>query len=191
MRGVAETDVVHYLAQLGHSCAEMRQLRALCRESARDLGYWLAAPGSLHFHEARAEASTSYHPERIPAALSSGDGSVHPPKPRRTYLLHERTLRAPIALAQVMKLMLMADLPYITIMLVPAGEIFGGAFRLLEFGTHSPLVYVEGHHIGLFLEEHESVTGYRALIARVQDTALDPGETREVLLELAARAPVD
>jgi transcriptional regulator with XRE-family HTH domain len=194
IRGAAETDVVHYLAHLGYGSVEMRALRALCRESARDLGYWLGAPGSLTFHEADANVSISYHPERIPVPLITGDDTVHLPKPHRTYLLHERTLAdrppdGPVSLEQVLKLLLLADLPYITIMVVPTGEIFGGEFRLLEFGSHSPLVHVEGHHIGLFLEEHASVTGYRALIARIMDAALDAEQTRDLLVGLAGRAP--
>jgi transcriptional regulator with XRE-family HTH domain len=190
LRGAAETDVVQYLAQLGHTFQEMRPLRALCRESARDLGYWLASPRSLDFHESRAECCVSYHPETIPAPLLVGDESAQRPNPSRLYLLHEDMLRAGMVLEQALKLLLLADLPHVAIQVVPGGHAFGGAFRLLEFPTHSPLVYVSGHDIGLILEEPGYVAGYQALADQITDAALDTGQTRDLLVELAAYAQV-
>jgi transcriptional regulator with XRE-family HTH domain len=188
LRSAAETDVVQYLAHLGYSYNDMRPLRALCRESARDLGYWLASPLSLAFHESTAAICTSYHPEEIPAPLQVGDETPQRPNPHRTYLLHERALRDRTELEQALKLLLLADLPHITIQIVPGGQFFGSAFRLLQHSTYQPLVYVEGHHIGLFLEDAEYVRNYLALTTQILQAAMDPDKTRDKLVELAAHA---
>jgi hypothetical protein len=189
MRGASETDVVQYLTQLGHTCREMRPLLALCREAVRDSGYWLASPRSLAFHESRAEACVSYHPEDIPPPLLVGDESPHSPNPVRHYLLHERTLHRP-GLEQVLKLLLLADLPFMTIRVVPARSTFGGAFRVLAFPAHPPLVHLSGHHVGLFVEHDEHVAHYQELVARIAGAALDVDRTRDLLVELATRAQV-
>lgn len=188
-RGAAETDVVQYMSLLGFSSTQMRGLRALCRESARDLGYWLAGGHSLGFHEALAEVCVTYCPEAVPGPMRAGDQTVLRPNPRRVFLLHERLL-AGMGLEQVLKLLLLGDLPFITLRLVPGGEIYGGGFRLLQFDAHQPLVYVEGEHVGLFLEDHDAVTAYRSLAGRIMDAALDVDRTRDQLVEMAAYAQV-
>jgi hypothetical protein len=188
LRSAAETDVVQYLAHLGYSYNDMRGLRALCRESARDLGYWLASPLSLAFHESTAAVCTSYHPEELPARLRIGDETPQRPNPHRNYFLHERALHGRTTLEQALKLLLLADLPHITIQIVPGGQFFGSAFRLLQHSTYQPLVYVEGHHIGLFLEHPDYVKNYLALTSRIMQSAMTPDRSRDVLVEIAARA---
>src|SRR6187431_1384115 len=84
-RGAAETDVVQYLALLGYSSNEMRGVRVLSRESARDLGYWLGSGESLSFHEALAEVCVSYCPELVPSPMRVGDNVVLRPNPRRIF----------------------------------------------------------------------------------------------------------
>jgi hypothetical protein len=168
----------------------MKSLRALCRESARDLGYWLAAPASLAFHESRADHSLSYHPETIPPPLLIGDDSPQHPNPRRLYLIGEQAIRRGTGLEQALKLLLLADLPHLTIRAVPGGEIFGGAFQILEFLTHPPLVHVSGHHIGLTLEHETFTHEYQNLATQITQVALSPSDTRDLLVELAAYAQV-
>jgi hypothetical protein len=188
-RGAAETDVVQYLALLGYSSNEMRGLRALSRESARDLGYWLGSGDSLEFHEALAEVCVAYCPEAVPGPMRVGDNTVFRPNPRRTFLLHERVL-AGMGLEQVLKLLLLTEMPFLTVQVVQGGEIYGGGFRMLQFGTHRPLVHVEGEYVGLFLEDHDAVTAYCALAGRIMEAALDPAQTREQLVQMAAYAQV-
>lgn len=185
-RGAAETDVVQYLSRLGFAAQEMRGLRALCRESARDLGYWLAGEQSLVFHEGLADLCVTYCPQAVPGPMSAGDQRVFRPNPRRVFLLHERVL-AGMGLEQVLKLLLLAEMPFLSIQVVAGGDVFGGGFRLLQFEVHRPLVYVEGEYVGLFLEDHEAATAYRTLADRIMDKALDVDSTRERLVEMAAR----
>jgi hypothetical protein len=188
-RGAAETDVVQYLALLGYSSNEMRGLRALSRESSRDLGYWLGSVESLVFHEGLAEVCVTYCPELVPGPMRVGDNTVFRPNPRRVFLLHERVLSG-MGLEQVLKLLLLTEMPFLTVQVVAGGEIYGGGFRMLHFGTHRPLVYVEGEYVGLFLEDHEAVTAYSALAGRIMDAALDADQTREQLVQMAAYAQV-
>jgi transcriptional regulator with XRE-family HTH domain len=188
-RGAADTDVVQYLALLGYSSDEMRGLRALSREASRDLGYWLGSGESLGFHEALAEICVSYCPEVVPAPMRVGDNTVFRPNPRRVFLLHERVLSG-MGLEQVLKLLLLTEMPFLTVQVVQGGEIYGGGFRILQFGTHRPLVHVEGEYVGLFLEDHDAVAAYGALAGRIMDAALSPEQTREQLVQMAAYAHV-
>ncbi|MBP2323917.1 hypothetical protein JOF56_004302 [Kibdelosporangium banguiense] len=186
-RGAAETDVVQYLAMLGYSANEMRGLRALSRESARDLGYWLGSVESLGFHEGLAEVCVTYCPEAVPGPMQVGDKTVFRPNPKRIFLLHERVL-AGMSLDQVLKLLLLTEMPFISVQVVQGGEIYGGGFRMLQFNAHRPLVYVEGEYVGLFLEDHDAVTAYCALAGRIADACMDAAQTREQLVEMAAYA---
>lgn len=183
-RGAAETDIVQYLAMLGLSFDEMRGLRALCRESARDLGYWLSGPESLAFHEGLAESVTAYCPDQLPAVLRIGVDEPVRPNPRRIYVLHERTVLG-VSLEQTLKLLLLADVPSVSLRVVRGS--FGGAYRLMEFVEHRPLVLVEAEFVDLLLEDHDAVASYHSLTDEILTTALDEDTSRELLVDFAAR----
>lgn len=186
VRSASETDVVQYLAHLGYPVQEMQPLRALCRHAGRDLGYWLATPHSLTFHETRANHITSYHPDEIPRPLRTGDDSPQPRTPTRQYLIGEQAIRRDATLEQVLKLLLLADLPHLTIQAVPDTEPYGGAFQIMEFRLNPPLVHVQAHAMRLTLEEESYTLPYLALVNRITHQATDPEGTRALLVELAS-----
>ena len=109
------------------------------------------------------------------------------------FYIHEQALRLPVGGNQVMneqmlKLALIADLPKITIRVVPIalGErgMFGETFVLFRYRTSSALVYLDT--AGLFLEDHDLVTKYQERLTGLTDVALNRGESRELLATLAS-----
>lgn len=86
---------------------------------------------------------------------------------------------------QLITLMLISGLPQVTIRVVPASAMFGGAFRLLQFAKHRSMVYLSGQVAGLFLEDKEFVDPYRTLIPVIADVALNEGQSREFVATLA------
>ncbi|WP_026422151.1 helix-turn-helix domain-containing protein [Actinokineospora inagensis] len=117
-------------------------------------------------------------------------------KPARfTFYIHEQALRFQVGTAEVMHeqllhLVLTAALENVSLRVVPAaaGQRFAvsGAFHLMEFHQHRPLVYVE--HLsdgGLILEDHVYLRGYYDLLPTLADIALDEGQSREFAADLA------
>lgn len=107
-----------------------------------------------------------------------------------TFYLHEnalqqRNLTVEEMHEQLLALMLLGGLPHMTIRVVPAAHEFGGAFRLLRFAEHRPLVYISGQVTGLFLEDKEYVDQYLTLVPAIAKVALDGGQSREFLANLA------
>ena len=178
--------MAQYLSALGfHS--EIRRLRALCREANRDLGYWLAFQQSLSYHEATASACTIYAPEVIPDELLVA-GLIHLldlplASARRTYYLHDRILQDDVSSEQARHFLYLTQVFNIAIRIVPFRERFGGAIRLIEFKDHTPLVYLEGHTIGLFVEDPEYATNYRMLFARIADAAFGIEQTKSIFAD--------
>ncbi|MFD1048786.1 Scr1 family TA system antitoxin-like transcriptional regulator [Kibdelosporangium lantanae] len=185
VRGATETDVVQYLAHLGYPVQEMQPLRALCRHAGRHLGYWLTNAHTQNFHETRATHITSYHPDEIPRPLRTGDDPPQPATPTRRYLIGEGAIRRAATLEQVLKLLLLADLPHLTIQAVPDTEPYGGAFQVMEFRLYPPLVHVHAHAARLTLEEESYTLPYLALANRITHQATGPEGTRALLVELA------
>ncbi|HET9141588.1 helix-turn-helix transcriptional regulator, partial [Actinophytocola sp.] len=109
---------------------------------------------------------------------------------RFTFFLHEHALRLMVGDAaamheQLLALMLLDGLPHMEIRVVPAGEVFGGAFRLLHYAQHKPLVYLSAQFSGLFLEDEEYTSGYCRLVPDIANAALSGRESREFLAVLA------
>src|SRR5262249_8903290 len=107
-----------------------------------------------------------------------------------TFYLHEnalqqRNLTVEAMHEQLLALMLLDGWPHLAIRVVPAAHEFGGAFRLLRFAEHRPLVYISGQVTGLFLEDKEYVDQYLALVPAIAKVALDGGQSREFLANLA------
>lgn len=118
----------------------------------------------------------------------------HPVSKPCTFYVHEQALRmsigGPSAMQeQLLHLVLTANLPNVTLRIVPLREgelsVFGGPFRLFEFHHHRPLVYLDGIATGVFLEDSEYVDQYRQLIPALDALALDEGQSRRFAAELA------
>jgi hypothetical protein len=101
--------------------------------------------------------------------------------------VHEQALHCPIGTRaimheQLLKLVLMAALPHISVRVLPtlAGEraLIGGPFQLFEYREHQPLVYLDHACSGAFLEDQEFLPGLRSI-------ALDEAKSRAFIAELA------
>jgi len=121
---------------------------------------------------------------------------LHLAKPARfTFLLHEQALRLEVGGPAVMhdqmlKLVLTAALSHITVRVVPSSagihSAVGGPFQLLDYHDAAPVVYLDNHASGLFLEDQEFVQPYRALVPTIAKVALDEGQSRELIAALAS-----
>ncbi|HEX2131603.1 MAG TPA: helix-turn-helix transcriptional regulator, partial [Actinophytocola sp.] len=118
------------------------------------------------------------------------------PKPARfTFYIHEQALRLrvgtdKIMVEQLVHLVLTAALDNVTVRIVPsaAGErsTLSGAFHLMEFNRHRPIVYLDNLRAGgLVLEASEYVRSYRELMPMLADVALDEGQSRRFAADLA------
>jgi hypothetical protein len=108
--------------------------------------------------------------------------------------LHEQALRLQVGNAvimheQMLNLVLLTLLEHVTVRVVPslAGErsAFGGPFRLFEYAKHKPLVYLDNHVSGLFVEDQDFVEPYQALVPTISEVALDEGQSRQLIATLA------
>ena len=208
---INEVDVVRYGAHCGISAEGIDALLDLCREPGAQ-GYWLSKWSStLVFHENTATSSASYDPLVVPgmlqtqeyaAALIGQDKSewvqVRMERQRLLnqrpfeFFIHEQALRLPVSSNRVMneqllKLVLVAAQPTVRIRVVSlalgAESMLGGAFVLLRYNSHQPLVYVES---GLFLDNEQHVANYQRKLTRLSTVALSRGESREKLAEMAS-----
>jgi transcriptional regulator with XRE-family HTH domain len=121
---------------------------------------------------------------------------VRRPRPADfVFFVHEQALRNQVGSAaimheQLLHMVLMAALEHVTLRIVPASArehaMFGGPFRLFEYRTHSPLLYLDNVLTGVFIEG-EDVVGdyYRYLLPELKAVALDAGESREFAANLA------
>jgi transcriptional regulator with XRE-family HTH domain len=122
---------------------------------------------------------------------------LHRSDPARfRFFVHEQALRLDIGEATVMhdqllKLTLLGGLQHVRIRVVPvtacSPAAFGGPFRLLRFALHKPLIHLDSHFGGLFLEDKEYVETYRAFLPTIAEVALDEGQSRELVANLATR----
>lgn len=91
---------------------------------------------------------------------------------------------------QLLQMVLLSALAQVSVRVVrPIGvdlALFGSAFQVLTFEKHRPMVYLDAHTTGLFLEDKVRVGTYRDLVAAVAGAALDEQESREFLAELAS-----
>lgn len=120
---------------------------------------------------------------------------LHRPQPGHfIFYVHEQALRLRVGTQAVMqeqllKLVLMAALPHVTLRVLPASAevnaLFGGSFRLFEYREHNPLVYLDQPWTGLFLEDREFVANYRRLLPKISSIALDEAESRVFVADLA------
>jgi transcriptional regulator with XRE-family HTH domain len=217
-RGAAEVmpvEVVRFAAHCGTGIGEVDSLLDWFREAAPP-GYWLSDRlNSLIFHETAAQFSQSYDPLVVPGLLQTEDYAtaligakfaelrmerqrlVH----RRgfQFYIHEQALRLPVGGNRVMneqmlKLVLMADQPTITIRVVPiamgAQAALGAPFVLFRYAGSNALVYLEHQFNGFFVEDYDHVSRYQDHLNKLTDVALNRGESRELLATLASEFDV-
>lgn len=210
---ISELDVVRYGANIGETAEWVDGLLDLCRKPGAP-GYWLSKRShTLVFHETTAATSTSYDPLVIPGLLQTQEYAaalIGPDEPwlvtlrmerQRVlqnrpfeFFIHEQALRLPVGGSQVMnqqllKLVLVAEQPTISIRVVPTelGErsVLGGEFVMFRYADHAPLVYLEHRFLGFFLDGDEHVANFAENLVKLSDMALDDAESREMLAALA------
>ncbi|RDI18885.1 helix-turn-helix domain-containing protein [Lentzea flaviverrucosa] len=106
------------------------------------------------------------------------------------FYIHEYALRLPVGGPDVMKdqyihLLGMAQRSYITLRIVPAsiGAHAGvsGSFIRLGYEKFEPVVFLEGENSGLILEDTASLAVYASVVERLDDQALNPEESKELI----------
>ncbi|GAA3021708.1 helix-turn-helix domain-containing protein [Actinokineospora globicatena] len=114
--------------------------------------------------------------------------------PTCVFHIAEAALRLPVGghdlrADQARDLVRMSERRNITIRVVPTERgvtaSAAGSFRLLEFADFKPVVCVESETSCQFIEGTDEVTGYRAVLAALAETALTPDESRAFLVALA------
>ncbi|QWF84698.1 hypothetical protein HUW46_08150 [Amycolatopsis sp. CA-230715] len=114
--------------------------------------------------------------------------------PRTRFFVHERALGLGIGgpevmHEQVLQLLLSSAVPTCAIRLVPesAGNFaaVGGAFDVLEFADHPTIVHADTFGAALFMDERPCVEAYYTVVARLEHDALNEGESRARLTQLA------
>jgi transcriptional regulator with XRE-family HTH domain len=100
-------------------------------------------------------------------------------------------LCGPRAMAsQLLHLIAMAERPTVTIRLISRDRVgfsphLAGAFDLLEFPTASAVVHSEGYAHSGTLWESDVVDRYRAAAQTVEEEAMSPARTTELIAEIA------
>lgn len=117
------------------------------------------------------------------------------PDPARfTFFIHEHALRLRVGSDAIMHEQLLhlvlTAMDQVSLRVVPsaAGErsAIGGAFRLMEFQDHRPMVYLDSlGGGGLILDDPGYVRSYFELMPVLVDVALDEGQSREFAAGLA------
>jgi hypothetical protein len=110
-------------------------------------------------------------------------------RPRRfTFFVHERVCRAGIGTPRLLSdqlchLMRMSTRPGIVLRVIPAAhaDTGKGSCALLEFADADPVVHLERLVRGAFLSGEQDVSTYRDMFAVLAGTALDEGQSRELI----------
>jgi transcriptional regulator with XRE-family HTH domain len=220
MRGITEIDVVRYAAYCKATVAEMDDLIARCREAEIPGYWLSHRLSTLVFHESSAISSVNYEPLVVPGLLQTEayatalisneklapkdtqyrikarlDRQQQLERRQFGFFIHEQALRLPVGddrlmNEQMLKLLLLAEDPWISIRIVPtalgARSALGTEFVLFSFAEARPLLYFEHGPIGLFLEDRKYVEIQREQASAIGDVALDRGESRELLAEMAS-----
>jgi hypothetical protein len=109
------------------------------------------------------------------------------------FFIHEQALRLPVGGTDVMKdqyihLLTMAQRPYISLRIVPTaiGAHAGtsGSFLQLGYEKFEPVIFIEGKTSGLFLEDTRSLATYASVLKLLDDQALDPEESKELITSI-------
>jgi transcriptional regulator with XRE-family HTH domain len=224
LRGITEIDVVRYAAYCRATPAEMEDLVARCREAEIPGYWLAKRLSTLIFHENTALSSLSYDPLVVPGLLQTERyiealANRERLDPRDTqylikvrmdrqdvlqrrqfvFFIHEQALRFPMGdnrlmNEQLLKLVLLAEHPWINIRIIPLAAgvegALGGEFVLFRFDDARPLLHLGHGKVGFFLEDLAVAEEYREHLALIADVALDRGQSREMLARLASEFDV-
>lgn len=219
-RGITEIDIVRYAAYCRATPTEMEDLISRCREAEIPGYWLSKRLSTLVFHETTATSSVSYDPLVVPGLLQTEAYikaliARHKLAPKDAqywvnarmdrqellrrrqfgFFVHEQALRLPVVDDQLMneqmlKLVLLAEHPWISIRIVPmaagAGGAFGGEFVLFHFEDAAPLLHFDHGPVSLFLEDHALVESHRERLAAIAEVALDRRQSRELLATMAS-----
>jgi hypothetical protein len=198
----------------------MEDLITRCREAEIPGYWLSKRLSTLVFHEMTAESSVTYQPFVVPSLLQTEtyaakliaceklqakdakyrldarmDRQELLQRRQFGFVIHEQALRLPVGddrlmNEQMLKLLLLAEHPWLSIRIVPAAAgaraSLGSMFVLHHFADARPLVYLEHGPIGVFLEDHEYVRTFREHVLAISDVALDRGQSREMLAAMAS-----
>jgi transcriptional regulator with XRE-family HTH domain len=115
--------------------------------------------------------------------------------PRFYFYIHEQALRLPVGGSKVMHeqlltLVFATSLANCRVRVVPtavgAHAGLGGPFMLMDYDKHAPTVYVENERASLFLDTKGDIAAYRKAIIDLASVALNEGQSREWLANLAS-----
>lgn len=90
---------------------------------------------------------------------------------------------------QLSRLVRMAELPNVTIQLVPSTAarytpMLAGPFMLLDFDTAPSTIHLEHYRASVSLWEEADVQGFRDAVEQIAEAAMTPERTSEVIKEL-------
>lgn len=132
--------------------------------------------------------------DRVAARLARQALFSRRPAVEFTFFVHEFVLRLPVGGALVMSgqlhhLLRMSVRPSIRLRVVPAsvGGHAGvaGQFKLMEFTSFRPIVYLDSETSSLFLEEPTEIAAYRRVLDGLADKALGEGQSKQLIADLA------
>ncbi|MGQ0839622.1 helix-turn-helix domain-containing protein [Actinokineospora sp.] len=138
--------------------------------------------------------------ERVIAKLARQQLLSRDKPPHCTFYVHEFAFRLPVGGAAVMSeqlhyLLRMSVRRNVTLRVVPASfgahAAMAGTFRLMEFPTFKPIVYLDSETSSLFLERPEEIAAYQGILAALADTALNEGQSTELIATLATELYAD
>ncbi|MGH3778261.1 MAG: helix-turn-helix domain-containing protein [Pseudonocardiaceae bacterium] len=158
-------------------------------------------PGLLQTGEyARAVISRSVNvppgeiDDRVAARLARQSLFSRDRPARFIFYLHESVLRTPaggpaVMAGQLRHLHRISTRSYLTLRVVPvalgAHAAMTGAFWLMEFAEFKPVAYLESETSSVFLEKPEEIQAYRNILGALADTALNEGQSRELIASVA------
>src|SRR6266568_7213065 len=133
---------------------------------------------------------------RVSLRIKRQDVLTSPEPPRVWSVIDEAALRRPVGgravmRAQLNRLIEVAELPQVTIQVVPFGRgghaAAGGSFTVLRFAEHElpDVVYIEQLTSALYLEKHEDVDHYMEVMNHLSAQALTPARTARFLTEVS------
>lgn len=143
----------------------------------------------------RPDADEKEIDERVDLRMMRQAILAQPEAPQYWAVVHEGTLRRPVAPSKLMRaqiehLMEMIDLPHVTLGVLPstaestAGE--GGPFTILRFSEPElpDVVYIEHLTSALYLEKRSDLERYLAVMDRLLLDAGSPANTYRILKEI-------
>lgn len=95
-----------------------------------------------------------------------------------------------VMLDQLMHLLRMAEMPNVTIQVVPSTQpgwnpMMAGPFILLEFPTATPIVHLEHYRASAFLWEEQDVAAFVTAPNEIRKRAMAPDRTSRVIEDIA------